>query len=387
MKHGMRTAPSVLGTLGTIAEIATSSRARVEERLAEILETAGSVVRVDGWMVWSVDPVTGKRSRLYASGYPEALMGYLDGPAFEVEVVAPFSHAPDGWPARVRDQPYAPGDLRCMSNHYLPLGFVEGCVAPLSSTGGRCTGFLDCIASSPQHPSDDARDLLAAMAGVIGRMIDPAEARDRAAALLLDEHVVLELDLTAGAPHAEVVRSPAAASGDELLAGCAGLVALVEWSATSWWAAQFLWEDPDGVWHRCRCVRRGGEILLGMTPVTTRPYGLSRRELEVLTLVAEGASNDAVAQRLVVTTRTVKAHMEHILEKVGASSRTAATTKAIEEGLLLRPPSAAAADARPSTTSRPVANVRQAAPLVLRDLEDIALPASRWRADGRVEPA
>lgn len=381
MKRTMRTAPSALGTLGTIAEIAASSRAQVEERLAEILTAAGAVVHVDGWMVWSVDPVTGARRRLYADGYPEPLRTYLDGPGFEVEVVAPFSHAPDGWPARVRDQPYAPAELRCMSDHYLPLGFVEGCVAPLSSSGGRCTGFLDCIASSPQHPSDDARDLLAAMAGVLGRMIDPIESRARASALLLDERVVLEITGAGPDGHVEVVRSPAAESDPDLLDRCGGLLALVEWSAAAWWAAQFLWEDPDGTWHRCRCVRRGGgEILLGLTPVDARPYGLSRRELEVLTLVAEGAPNDAIAQRLVVTVRTVKAHVEHILEKLGAPSRTAATTRAVEEGLLLRPSSAAVAEARPPTVGRPVPNVRRSAPLAVRDLDGIALSPSRWRA-------
>ncbi|MGK2937255.1 MAG: response regulator transcription factor [Solirubrobacteraceae bacterium] len=384
MKRRMQTAPSVLGILGTIAEIATSSRADVEERLADILEAAGAVVHVDGWMVWAVDPVTGARRRLYASGYPETLMGYLDGPGFEVEVVAPFSHAPDGWPTRVRDQPYAPGELRCMSDHYLPLGFVEGCVAPLSSSGGRCTGFLDCIASSQQHPSDDARDLLAAMAGVVGRMIDPVESRARASALLLDERVVLELDGSGTGARAEVVRSSSTESDLETLERCGGLLALVDWSATAWWAAQFLWEDPDGAWHRCRCVRRGGrQVLLGMTPTAARPYGLSRRELEVLTLVAEGASNDAIARRLVVTVRTAKAHVEHILEKLEVSSRTAAMTKAVEEGLLLRPPSTATAEARPPTVARPVPNVRQATPLVLRDLDGIALSSSQWRTDAR----
>jgi len=381
-KPGTRSAPSVLGTLATVAEIATSSRARIEERVAAILDAAHAVVQVDGWMVWTVDPVTGRRRRLYASGYPEPLMGYLDGPAFELEVVAPFSHAPAGWPARVRDQPYAPTELRCMSEHYLPLGFVEGCVAPLPSTGGRCTGFLDCIAASPRHPSDDARELLAAMAGILGRMIDPAHERAQAAALMLDEAIVLEM----GAPGApvEVVRSPGTESDEALLDRCASLLALVDATAATWWAAQFLWEDRDGVWHRCRCVRRTGhEVLVGLSPIASRPYGLSRRELEVLTLVAGGASNEDVAQALVVTVRTVKAHVEHILEKLDAPSRTAATTRAIEEGLLLRPPSAAASQSRPPTPARPVPTVRAAAPLAIRDLSGMDVPAPMWRTTAR----
>jgi ATP/maltotriose-dependent transcriptional regulator MalT len=55
---------------------------------------------------------------------------------------------------------------------------------------------------------------------------------------------------------------------------------------------------------------------------------LSPRECEVLRLVADGLTNLDVAERLVVSTATVKKHLEHIYAKLGAHTRTAAVARA-----------------------------------------------------------
>ncbi|HXZ72009.1 MAG TPA: LuxR C-terminal-related transcriptional regulator, partial [Streptosporangiaceae bacterium] len=61
---------------------------------------------------------------------------------------------------------------------------------------------------------------------------------------------------------------------------------------------------------------------------------LSERELEVLRLLAEGKPNKQIAQELVVAVNTVKKHVAHILDKLGAGNRTEATARARELGLL-----------------------------------------------------
>jgi LuxR family maltose regulon positive regulatory protein len=61
---------------------------------------------------------------------------------------------------------------------------------------------------------------------------------------------------------------------------------------------------------------------------------LSERELEVLTLIAEGASNQLIAARLVISIGTVKSHINHILGKLGAQNRTEAVAQAHALGLL-----------------------------------------------------
>ncbi|KDP92124.1 MULTISPECIES: response regulator [Clavibacter] len=61
---------------------------------------------------------------------------------------------------------------------------------------------------------------------------------------------------------------------------------------------------------------------------------LSSREIEVLRLVADGASNTDVAARLHITDATVKSHLVHVFSKLGVSSRTGAVAAAREMGVL-----------------------------------------------------
>ena len=61
---------------------------------------------------------------------------------------------------------------------------------------------------------------------------------------------------------------------------------------------------------------------------------LSQREMDVLHLMAEGASNQAIAEQLVISVGTVKSHINHILNKLNASNRTAAVARARQLGWL-----------------------------------------------------
>jgi LuxR family transcriptional regulator, maltose regulon positive regulatory protein len=61
---------------------------------------------------------------------------------------------------------------------------------------------------------------------------------------------------------------------------------------------------------------------------------LSNREREVLLLLAAGLPNRAIAQELVITLDTVKRHVSHVLEKLGAANRTEAVARARELSLL-----------------------------------------------------
>jgi DNA-binding NarL/FixJ family response regulator len=61
---------------------------------------------------------------------------------------------------------------------------------------------------------------------------------------------------------------------------------------------------------------------------------LTDREIEVLELVAAGLRNKEIAQRLVITERTVKFHVGVILQKLGAGTRTEAVRIAVQRGLI-----------------------------------------------------
>lgn len=66
----------------------------------------------------------------------------------------------------------------------------------------------------------------------------------------------------------------------------------------------------------------------------TGPAGLTPREIEVLALIARGASTRLVAQRLSITPKTAETHIERIYAKTGASTRSTATLFAMQHGLL-----------------------------------------------------
>jgi NarL family two-component system response regulator LiaR len=62
-------------------------------------------------------------------------------------------------------------------------------------------------------------------------------------------------------------------------------------------------------------------------------HPLSEREVQVLRLVAQGLSNKEIADRIVVSERTVRAHVSNILNKLHLANRTQAALYAIREGL------------------------------------------------------
>jgi len=64
---------------------------------------------------------------------------------------------------------------------------------------------------------------------------------------------------------------------------------------------------------------------------------LSDREVEVLRLVARGASNKEAARKLFISETTVKTHLSHIFTKLGVDDRTAAVTAALDRGILRTP--------------------------------------------------
>jgi HD-GYP domain-containing protein (c-di-GMP phosphodiesterase class II) len=64
------------------------------------------------------------------------------------------------------------------------------------------------------------------------------------------------------------------------------------------------------------------------------PAGLTPREVEALRLLARGLSNKEIAERLVISPKTVANHVEHIYSKIGASTRAAAGLFAMQHGLL-----------------------------------------------------
>ena len=101
-------------------------------------------------------------------------------------------------------------------------------------------------------------------------------------------------------------------------------------------------EDADEVRRQARAGRLDGAavdaVLRAVGHRVRRrrawPAGLSLREVEVLRLLARGHSNRDVARRLVIAEPTVAAHVRHIYDKIGVTTRAGATLFAMRHALL-----------------------------------------------------
>ena len=178
--------------------------------------------------------------------------------------------------------------------------------------------------------------------GVVGEAATPDEAVELAAALS-PELVLMDLqfgDRAAGADATRRVRALAAppyvlirpnydTDGDILGAVEAG-------------ASGYLLKDapPHELLAGVRAAAAGHSALAPaiagrlMARLREPRISLSAREIEVLRLVARGASNADVAERLHITDATVKSHLAHVFSKLGVTSRTAAVSTARSLGIL-----------------------------------------------------
>jgi DNA-binding CsgD family transcriptional regulator len=110
---------------------------------------------------------------------------------------------------------------------------------------------------------------------------------------------------------------------------------------------------------------------------------LSERELAVLNRLADGATNREIAQTLNISHNTVKVHVRNIFTKLGVSSRTKATTVALQKGLLSVP--GPEADTLAGVQEPAASQLSPTVPDAIA-AEDVALPRTsgpgRWRLFG-----
>lgn len=100
-----------------------------------------------------------------------------------------------------------------------------------------------------------------------------------------------------------------------------------------------------GIWLGLKLTRKKEVIVVKEVPVpSTKPFalneerlkdlGITRRELEILELMAQGMSNREIADKLFVSENTVKTHSSRLFDKLSAKRRTQAVQIGKEMGLI-----------------------------------------------------
>jgi DNA-binding NarL/FixJ family response regulator len=109
-------------------------------------------------------------------------------------------------------------------------------------------------------------------------------------------------------------------------------------------AAGYLLKDASraGLAQAIRAAARGETVLAPSVAAKLvsrmrSPVELSRREIEVLRLVARGRTNAEIGRELLISEATVKTHLQRTFGKLEVSDRTAAVTAALERGILPAP--------------------------------------------------
>ncbi|GAA4740186.1 helix-turn-helix transcriptional regulator [Gordonia alkaliphila] len=217
-----------------------------------------------------------------------------------------------------------------------PAGYREGVTLVLRGAGHQVSGLLTMNFDHAQKADDQVRDGLDLVAGALGRLCGHST-EPRWLARRLDPSAAAFIVDASGASvqvHPEtdestepVVPQPEAiAAARALLHGGAGhgreLRGYVQ--------AHAGWQRV----HVVITVAGGQRMALLLVQPGSVPSGLTRRELDVLTLIAMGATNKEIGYRLGVSARTVGAHVANLIGKTGLDNRTSLAACAVRDGLL-----------------------------------------------------
>jgi DNA-binding CsgD family transcriptional regulator len=307
----------------------TASAEPVRDQAEEILDVVHRIFPFEAAIVSCVDAVHSSRSHALASrGYSAEFTEYLVGEDWHAECVAPFGVPRNGWPCREADLPVDPMSLDGIIKGRA-LNLNEGLLSGLVNSAGRHTGFLMLSWSENIAPSEETCAVIGQIAEAMANMIDPL----RSARYLAS---TLDADTSAAALLGDSTIVPLrGAALPSFLSSEAFLPVIVEENLHGHDGNGFLWPAPGGGWYMCRAYRCDDDVTVCLSREVDDVHGLTPRELEVLGALVDGCSNAEIAARLWITTRTARAHVEHILQKLEVTTRAGAVGRAVGEGLRL----------------------------------------------------
>lgn len=318
------------------------------DRARSVVEELDRWLAVDGiWLTLS-DPESNVYAVVGDPGLGRSVLDHPDGPAV-------------GWgtrrdeldrhraPIRVTGPPVAARQWPPWADRLISTGLHEAVDVPLVEPDGGRLGMLNLLFPSEDAPSAGLRSRIGEFAPLIAWAVSPMRSLLVTAGLVRDAGSGAVV-LRDGATH------PLPGLSDHPLLGCGSPV--LELARRILLAGEvyrtFMWPVPersDPHHHARITILTASDVppfVLGTLLVSRRGYcrGLTPREMEVLGLIVAGRTNQQIARLLAVAPRTVAAHVEHILHKLDACTRTLAAVKAVREGCYvplvpgIRPPPA-----------------------------------------------
>jgi DNA-binding CsgD family transcriptional regulator len=331
--------PDGAAAVRELSEIAGSARS-IPERAQSLLQTVRKVVPFDSAWMALADPLGQRYTSLASLDLDDATVAYLSGPlmAHDIEVTGTNRAGP---PLSPSDLPYPAADLRTWAECLIPAGIHEALAFALFGPGGRHVGFVALLSESKTPPVHAVRRRLGRLTSLLAHGVDPMRSLVAAARLVEGASAGVVLRADGGIQPLPGLDDHALLAPDSpvLEAARAGMRECHVYRS-------FVW--PLGGRHapgghiRVTALTRTDDVsadLPGMvllSPVRDL-RGLTPRELEVLGLLIEGRSNHEIAKALVVASRTVAAHIEHVLVKLDAPTRTLAAVRAERQGLYVPP--------------------------------------------------
>ncbi|MFJ6535138.1 response regulator transcription factor [Paenarthrobacter sp. NPDC091711] len=323
----MRPYPTIKAPLATTPVIL--------ERAEQVTRLLRDLVRCDAVLLSASAP-SGERpqhQQLASDGYaPDAVSQLLENfipetnnPGFSVvrnrvRQALRWADLDRDWDVHFAFTPLAEDYLR-------PAGFHEGISASLWLPGGHHVGAIHMNWATARSATDETKRVVEQFLPVLAAACDRSQ-----------PHRVLAEEL-----HGDANVAVIGAGLDQAITGReVGKTLLSDgplWPLLLPLALHgdnsYIWIDDRGGCHRISITRCIQNTALVAEREVLPPYGLTPRELQIVTLLADGISNPEIADHLVVSRRTVSTHVEHILAKLGVSSRAEAAALVSREGLRL----------------------------------------------------
>ena len=324
------TVEKAMETVGRVAA-ATTETMPANERAAMVLGELQNLIPFVAAEIFSIHPLTGEVSELAKQGYSADVLENLHSPRF-FELMESLNLPKSGKPIRMKDLPGDPRDNWAVGDVLLPAGYNEGMTMCLKTSDGRVTGVINLSTETSEHPSDIARDAVAHLCTALANMADQTQS-GRWMSMLIGSGTSA-IGLSANGDPISIPGLPEHA----LLQPGSALIPVAHESAAMQSFGSFIWPAANENLMRVRILPCSNEnqamsVVVCLDNANVGP--LSYRELEVLTLAANGLSNIEIGLALSISGRTVSTHIEHILDKLGAPNRAAAAARAIAEGLVL----------------------------------------------------